>query len=192
MSTMTRNLGAVALMAALVMGAESPLRAQQGRGGGAEAATPTPAAATVPMKLTVTISRFEGEKKTASLPFVLWVNTGGQSSIQMGSDVPIPQSYTKDGVPSQSFSYRPVGTNINCHSATALADGLYRVSITVEDSQVFRMPASGAAQIGPGFQNFKASNSPILRDGQTVQFAVGTDKTSGEVIKLDVTLNVVK
>jgi type II secretory pathway component GspD/PulD (secretin) len=184
MSAMTRNLGAVALMAGLAMGAASPVRAQQGRGGAADAAT-------VPLKVTVTISRFEGEKKTASLPFVLWLNTGGQAIIQMGSEVPVPSTYTKDGVPSQTYSYRPVGTNINC-SAAALADGLYRLSITVEDSQVFRMPTSGVAQIGPGFQNFKAINSPMLRDGQQVQFAVATDKTSGEVIKLDVTLNVVK
>ena len=191
MSAMTRNLGGVALLAALLVGAVSPVRAQQGRGGGAEATAP--AAATVPLKVTVTISRFEGEKKTASLPFVLWLNTGGgQAILQMGSEVPVPSTYTKDGVPSQSYNYRPVGTNIPCSAAAALADGLYRLSIAVEDSQVFRMPTSGVAQIGPGFQNFKAINSPILRDGQTVQFAVATDKTSGEVIKLDVTLNVVK
>ena len=31
-----------------------------------------------------------------------------------------------------------------------------------------------------------------MRDGQTVQFAMATDKISGETVKVDVTLNVVK
>jgi hypothetical protein len=97
----------------------------------------------------------------------------------------------KEGVsvPTTSFTYRPVGTNITC-SATALGNGLYRLLLNVSDSQIFRQNTSGVA--GPVFQNFKTTNSPILRDGGTVQFAVGTDKTTSEVIKLDVTLNVVK
>jgi hypothetical protein len=49
----------------------------------------------VTLKLTVVILRFEGEKKIGSLPFVLMVIPGGErdgdgTSIQMGSDVPIP------------------------------------------------------------------------------------------------------
>ncbi len=184
MSAMTRNLGAAVLMVGLALGAASPVRAQQGRGGAAEAAS-------VPLKVTVAISRFEGEKKTASLPFVLWVNTGGQANIQMGSDVPVPQPVLTGNGNSMSYSRRSLGTNISCE-AEALADGLYRVTLTVQDTQLFRMPGGESAQLGPGFQNFRAQNSPILRDGQTVQFSVATDKTSGEVIKLDVTLNVVK
>ena len=81
-----------------------------------------------------------------------------------------------------------MGTHISC-SATSLGEGLYRLNLTVQDTQVFRQSANS---LGPVFQNFRSSNSPILRDGQTVQFAVATDKTSGEVIKLDVMLNLVK
>jgi type II secretory pathway component GspD/PulD (secretin) len=149
----------------------------------------------VPLKVTVSISRYEGEKRTASLPFVLWVNTGGQGSIQMGSDVPVPQASisVKDGVttPGQSYTYRSLGTNLSV-SAVALGDGLFKLNVVVQDSQVFRMPAAGGAQLGPVFQNFRSNNEPILRDGQSVQFAVATDKTTGEVIKIDVTLNLVK
>jgi hypothetical protein len=39
----------------------------------------------------------------------------------------------------------------------------------------------------PRYQSFTSSNRLILRDGQTVQYTAATDKTSGEVIKLDVT-----
>lgn len=184
MRVSTRIMAGLMLVIAFVMSGVGQVQAQQS---GKPAEAPP-----VPLKITVTIARFEGEKKTASLPFVLWVNTGDQASIQMGSDVPVPQATfaaTKEGAaPVTSFQYRTLGTNIAC-SATALGDGLYRLTLTVQDTQVFRQNPNA---VGPVFQNFKSTNSPILRDGGTVQFAVATDKTTGEVIKLDVTLNLVK
>jgi hypothetical protein len=173
------------MVSALVLNGAGRVQAQSGKPGDVPP---------VPLKVTVTVSRFEGEKKTASLPFVLWVNTGERSSVQMGSEVPVPQttfSSAKEGVsvPTTSYQYRSLGTNITC-SAAALGDGLYRLVLDVNDSQVFRQSTQGAP--GPVFQSFKSTNSPILRDGGTVQFAVATDKTSGEVIKLDVALSVVK
>ena len=190
MKVSTRLTAAMVMVTALVLSGARPLQAQQaGRGGAETTVTPVPA---IPLKVTVAISRYEGEKRTASLPFVLWVNTGGNANIQMGSDVPIPtRTNAGEGGPSTSFQYRSLGTNISC-SALAMGDGLYRLSVEVQDTQVFRMTGSGTTQIGPVYQNFRSTNSPILRDGQTVQFAVATDKTSGEVIKLDVTLNLVK
>jgi hypothetical protein len=185
MKASMRVTAAMVLVTALVLSGAGQVQARQA---GRPAEAPP-----IPLKVTVTISRFEGEKKTASLPFVLWVNTGDQATIQMGSDVPVPQATvgsTKEAISSATtYTYRPLGTFITC-SATALGDGLYRLSLNVNDSQVFRQTTAGA--VGPVFQNFKAMNSPILRDGGTVQFAVATDKTSGEVIKLDVTLNLVK
>jgi len=187
----TRHLCAAALVALVMVSGAGRIEAQQA---GAAAAVPAPAPPMVPLKVTVIISRYEGatDKKTATLPFVLWVNTGRDgSSIRMSSEVPVPSVVTKDGATTTSYTYRSLGTNIDC-SASALGDGLYRVSLSVEDSQVFR---SGTAQVDgtrAGTQNFRATNQPILRDGQTVQFAVATDKTTGELIKLDVMLNVVK
>jgi hypothetical protein len=147
----------------------------------------------IPLKVTVQISRFDGEKRTASLPFTLWVNTGGQGSIRMSSEVPVPTTTVQEGKAVSSYTYRPLGTNIDC-SANALDGGLFRLSMSVEDSQVFRAAGVQAQIEGlrPTFQTFRAQLQPILRDGQQVQFAVATDKTSGEVIKLDVTLNLVK
>ena len=186
MKVSMRLTAAMVLVTALVLSGAGQVQAQQ--------SGKAPEAPPVPLKVTVTVSRFEGEKKTASLPFVLWVNTGERSSVQMGSDVPVPQttfSAAKEGVsvPTTSYQYRSLGTNITC-SATALGDGLYRLLLEVNDSQVFRQSTQGTP--GPVFQSFRSTNSPILRDGQSVQFAVATDKTTGEVVKLDVTLNLVK
>lgn len=146
----------------------------------------------VPLKVTVTISRFEGEKKTSSLPYVLWVNTGRDgASVRMSSDVPIPTTVVAGGVTSASYTYRSLGTNIDC-SASVVSDGLYRISLGIEDSQLAR-PMGAQVDGRQGLiQSVRTQHQPLLRDGQTVQFAVATDKFSGEVIKLDVTLNVVK
>jgi hypothetical protein len=37
-----------------------------------------------------------------------------------------------------------------------------------------------------------AANNLVLRDGQTRQFTAATDRVTGEVVKVDVTLRVVK
>lgn len=185
-----RQMCAAGLMALVVVSGAGQIDAQQAPAGGAvDKATPP----MVPLKVTVTISRFEGEKKTASLPFVMWVNTGRDGGgIRMNSDVPIPSTTTSaTGEKSTSYSYRPLGTNIDC-SANAIGDGTYRLMLSVEDSQIFRGVATQPEGPRASFQTFRATNQPILRDGQTVQFAVATDKTTGEVVKLDVTLNVVK
>jgi len=197
MSAVTRNLSVAVLTVAVLMAGSGAAEARQRSGGGA-ADTAVP----VSLKVTVAILRFEGEKQTASLPFVLWVNAdGGPGSIQMGSEVPVPTTTMKDGVTTSSYNYRSLGTVISC-SARELTGGMYKLDLNIQDNQVFRITDSSRAQTDssrvqagggrPVFQSFRAQHQPILRDGQTVQFAVATDKTNGEVVKLEVTLNVVK
>ncbi len=182
MKVWTKIVSAVVLSAVMLTSGAATALAQQ-----TEKAPPPP---TVPLKVTVTVSRFQGEKKTASLPFVLWVNTGGVATIQMGSQVPVPSTVIQGGQVASSFTLKDIGTNITCQ-ASNLLEGLYKLEVSVQDSQVFRQ-VDGKTDSLPSFQSFRSTNSPMLRDGQTVQFAVATDKTSGEVIKLEVTLNVVK
>ena len=193
MSVVMKLVGATVVAVTMIAGGSVQARVDQpGAAQGSQTAEPP-----VPLKVTVTISRFDGDKKTSSLPYVLWVNTGREgSSIRMGGDVPVPTTVTSStGQTTPSYSYRSVGTNIDC-SASAIAGGLYRISLGVEDTQLARSPAGlqmGASSTAPvSYQRFRAQHQPILRDGQTVQFSVATDKTTGEVIKLDVTLNLVK
>ena len=44
----------------------------------------------------------------------------------------------------------------------------------------------------PLFRSFNVGLNPMLRDGQTIQTVATTDPVSGEVVKIDVTLDVVK
>jgi hypothetical protein len=53
-----------------------------------------------------------------------------------------------------------------------------------------KIPADGVR--GPWLQSFRSSQTLILKDCQTTQYTTATDKVSGEVVKIDVTLTVVK
>ena len=44
----------------------------------------------------------------------------------------------------------------------------------------------------PMFRSFNSSFQVLLRDGQTTQYTSATDPVSGEMTKIDVTLNVLK
>ena len=149
----------------------------------------SPQRAQIPLKVTVVISRYSGEKKTASLPFTLTVNTNDDRTLlRMGAEVPIPTGSTQ-----AAYSYRSVGTNIDC-AANTRDDGRYRLLLTITDSQIFSDPKPGAGVIQsvPSFQSFTSTTALVLSDGQSTQFTTATDKVSGEVVRVDVTLNVVK
>jgi hypothetical protein len=94
-----------------------------------------------------------------------------------------------------SFQYKNVGTNIDC-SATDLGDGRFQLRLSVENSSAFASPQGAATSSelsgAPLFRSFSASVDPVMRDGQTLQTVASTDPVSGEVVKIDVTLNVVK
>src|SRR6185295_3433299 len=54
----------------------------------------------VPLRVLITIVRFEGEKKTSSLPFTLMVNAEqpGRTRLRMGIEVPVRTGpFDKDG-----------------------------------------------------------------------------------------------
>jgi hypothetical protein len=191
-----RMLSACALILALAAIPAAPATAQVAQSG------------QVTLKVAVVITRLNGEKKTGSLPFLLMVvpsmtlngPDGDRTSLQTGSEVPVPQTVfgppATGGAASQpqtSYSYRSVGTNIT-GAARIVADGQFNVGLTVTDSQIMTdLPDTSAMTKGlPRFQSFTSTTRLLLRDGQSVQYTAATDKVSGDVIKLDVTMNVIK
>jgi hypothetical protein len=164
------------------------------------AAAPRPALAQerplVPLKVDLVVSRNAGEKKVSSLPYTLWVTANTErSSLRMGVQVPVPSTRVagKDDPPPPAFSYRNVGTNIDC-SARSIADGRFNVQITLNDSavQFDGKESRGTAQGLPSFREFSSSFTLLLRDGQTATYTSATDPVSGETLKVDVTLAVLK
>jgi hypothetical protein len=153
------------------------------------ASTPKPL---IPLKVTVVISRWQGEKKTASLPFTLSVNSDDAhgTSLRMSEEVPVPQgAMSAPNVPVASYTYRSVGTNIDA-SAAALDDNRFSLTLAIQDSQIFSDAAKSPGL--PSFQSFSSTMRLIARDGQTTQYTTATDKISGEVVKVEVTLNVIR
>jgi len=155
----------------------------------------------VPLEIEIVISRFQGDKKISSVPYLMAVNAeGGESKLRMGTDVPVyntaftPVAATKDAPqPLRSYNYRSVGTTITS-SARSAPENRFELNLAVEDSSVY----TGTEKTVPGgegmpvFRSFNSSNTLLLRDGQTRQYTAAVDRVSGEVVKLDVTLRVVK
>jgi hypothetical protein len=173
---------------------------------------PAPGAPMVPLDVQVVISRYQGDKQVSRHPYSLAVtaNARNESSLNMGNDVPIPSTtFTpitsvkppQGGAapemprPLTSMSYRSVGTAISCRASSRDA-GQFEVMISVDDTSVLSSdqastPNNMAASM-PVFRSFKARNTLLLQNGQTRQYTAASDRVSGEVVRVEVTLKVVK
>jgi hypothetical protein len=154
-----------------------------------------------PLRIQVTISRFEGEKKVATLPYSLMVNAGDRENrvaLRMGVAVPIT-TMGKDG---PTVTVHDIGTNMDC-SATPADGGRFRVNLAVNYSAVYEsdprhlqaVAQTGAAKPGettPLVRSFTSSFSLLLRNGETGQSIAATDPVTGEVMRIDVSLTVLK
>ena len=156
----------------------------------------------VPLRIQLVVSRYSGEKKVSSIPYTLSVVANDQkTSLRMGVDVPVPTTVftgAKDNAstPIASYNYRPVGTNIDC-TATTLEPGLFKLDLAVSDTSVFLAEKTATspspAMTGvPAFRSFTSTFTVLLRDGQTARHTAATDPVSGEVLRIDVSLNVLK
>lgn len=153
-----------------------------------------------PVQVKIVFSEFEGERKVKSLPYTLLVREPrGESSwskIRMGSRVPVLTG-TSPNMPAQ-WQYIDVGTNIDCRASQA-PDGRYRLSLMMERSW-----AEGEAQSSEGkssntegfhqpvIRQFRSDSEVIIHAGQTLETNFATDPVSGKVIKIEVTLEVLK
>jgi hypothetical protein len=160
----------------------------------------------------VVIARYQNEKKIASMPYTLAVNAYSvppfpprPAQLKMGSSVPImsipekPASETAvagaTAPPPRGFSYQHIGTQIDC-SAIPAGDGRFELNVSIEDSSIYvdNQAVKGVATGNepPILRSFRSRNDLILRDGQSIQFTAATDRINGEVIRIDITLNVLK
>jgi hypothetical protein len=186
-------LGSVALAGSVSLRAQDPAK--------------PPIKPSIPLKVDVVISRFQADKKVGSAPFTLWVNAGDPRarqnyvSIRMGMDVPVgTRSETRQ--PSNSSTtttvqgpeYRGVGTQIDC-MALLTDDNRFSVEIRVSDTSIY----TGGDERAPlklvdplAFRSFTMNNTLTVRAGQTMEYSTATDRITGEVVKVEVTVNVVK
>lgn len=148
------------------------------------------------VKVQIVISRYEqtpsGEKKTSSLPFTLLATANGdKASVRTGSQVPILSGTQGSG----NFQFIDVGSNIDCNVRTA-ANGRFNIILVLQDRSLLEKPAalgSGATVVNqPVIRNFQYNNAILLKDGESKQFVAASDKGSGDIVKVDVTIFVEK
>jgi hypothetical protein len=155
-----------------------------------------PAAATA-LKVQVVLSRYDGDRKLASMPYTLLVNAGERDNrvtLRMGVALPV----TGVGANGPTITMQDIGTNMDC-TATPADGGRFRISLAVNHSSVYEndqkhlqaaVPRPGdAAQL---IRSFTSSFFVLLHDRETAQSIAATDPVTGEVMKIDVTLTVVK
>ena len=154
------------------------------------------------VRVQITFTEYDGEKKIKSLPYALLLQARNDvpgTKIRMGSRVPV---YT--GGEHGSMQYLDVGTNIDCR-ASVTQDSRYRLSMSLERSWVegdvfvpVQKPAGSTNDPAVGqfaqpiIRQFRSENNVTMRDGQTIETNFATDPVSGKVIKLEVSINVAK
>jgi hypothetical protein len=156
----------------------------------------------VSLKIRVVFTEFDGDKKVKSMPYstLLTAGTGGVefAKIRIGNRVPL---YTGK---ENGLQYIDVGTNLDFR-ADRLDAAKFGVRVSVERSWVYgdvMIPVEKAvdAQMGgssgqfkePVIGQYKTDVNLILQDGQTVESTVATDPLSGRLMKIELTLTVVK
>lgn len=148
-----------------------------------------------PLKLQVVMTRYDGEKKVSSLPYSVLLNAAEPNGkpvlkqFMMGVQVPVTVM-VRDA---PTVAFKDAGSKIMC-TATSLGGGRYRLQLEIEQSGVLdpsrRTPDSGVG--GPVLRTFRDAVDIVMRDGQTTQTSSAADPVTGEVLKVDVTLTVVK
>ena len=160
----------------------------------------------VPLSVDVTVTRYQGEKKISSMPYMLAVNANklgqaGPALLRMGAKVPVPSvaaptanaSGAAGTTPPASFNYQDIGTNIDC--TAKIVDEGFELRMSVSDTSVYtNIQDKATPTVGniPVFRSYQSTNTLVLKDGQSREFTAATDRVSGEVIRIAVTLRVVK
>jgi hypothetical protein len=182
----------VALVAIVVMLGTAAAAGQDQTSQPTPQAAPKPAPVTPPKpaaptaRLQVVLSRFNGDKRIANQPYVLVTVANGRPKVlRIGAEVPVAFGTGAKDNP----SYKSIGTNIVAE-VTLQDDGRFLVGVNVESSSLY---PDDQNQVGrPAFRNYRLDGMAYLKDGQSAEIATATDSLTGEVIKMEVTLAVVK
>jgi hypothetical protein len=178
-------------------------------------------AETPQLKVQITISRSKAGAETTSLPFELMVPADGRAdtTLNVGVDVPVPSGeggsyrYRRVGnnitCGSAVYTNGMISLNLNVEDSSihmdAPAGGAEHGAMTVAGGHVsVESTPAGHVDIvqadrvtlgqthGPVFRSFQTTTTLSMREGETVQFTLATDKQTGETLKVSVTASRVR
>lgn len=160
---------------------------------------------TTPVKVQITFTEYDGEKKIKSLPYVMYMNPlkandmRGSNWVRFRIGTRIPIYIGKNEV-----QYQDIGTNVDARSALH-SDGRLVLEATLErswvDGQVsIPVTKADAAAVettnvqfqDPVIRTFRSNLDLNLREGQTIESNVATDPSSGKVTKVEISFTTVK
>lgn len=168
---------------------------------------PKAEAPTTPVKVTIVFTEYEGDKKTKSLPYTVYINAPDAAELKpqsvklrVGNRVPV---YT--GGSTGNMTYLDVGTNIDARAAHT-PEGHFLLYLNLERSWVegdvlvpvqkppeTTVPDPHAGSFHePIIRNFRSELDLKLHEGQTLETTMATDPVTGKVMKVDVTLSSIK
>jgi hypothetical protein len=135
----------------------------------------------VPLRLQVVFNRYLAEKTMSSHAYALMVETGGEvATLKAGLQVPI----LRDGI---TVNFKDAATTIQC-AAEDLSNGRFKLSLELDQTA----PTETRTPNAPVLHTFGWIGSLTLRDGQAVQYLSSSDPVTGETLKVEVTLAVVR
>ena len=167
---------------------------------------PKAEAQTTPVKALIVFTEYDGDKKIKSLPYTLYINAPDATEqhpawarLRIGSRVPV---YTSAN--SENMTYIDVGTNIDAHAAHT-GDGRFLLYLNLErswvegDVAVPKVKSDSAQPDGPAshfwkpvIRQFKSELDLKVREGQVLESTMATDPFSGKLLKVEVSVSVVK
>lgn len=140
------------------------------------------------LRLDFLLTEYNGQQKISSMPYTMYVEAALHRSQ--------PGHLRMDLiVPGRSNNYE-VGTDIDC-SATTSGDNSYNLDLTVRRSSIYSPGEqatetshdAGAASVT---RRFSTDFTVEMHDGQTAEGPAATDPFNGNVLKISVTLHVIK
>lgn len=195
----------IQLVSLLLIGSLAPFGRAQDKPKAEE--KPKSEAQTTPAKALIVFTEYDGDKKVKSLPYTLYINApdapelkpGTWARLRIGSRVPV---YT--GGNTGNMTYIDVGTNIDARAAHT-GDGHFLLYLNLErswvegDVAVPMMKSDSSQPDGsaghfrePVIRQFKSELDLKVREGQVLESTMATDPLSGKVLKVEVSVSVVK
>jgi hypothetical protein len=145
-------------------------------------------------RLQIVVAHYDGDRRVSSVPNTIVGSMGTTVTVSSGLQVPVVNSAAGTGV--SNFTFKQIGFNATV-VVRPLEDGRFSLSqFTVEESSVLPDKAAGASPVSvngvPVFSDYIVTTALNMSDGETIQLATAASPLTGQVTKIDVTLNVLK
>jgi hypothetical protein len=146
------------------------------------------------VRLEVVMTRSQGDTVIARLPYTLLLSAGGSGARVYGG-IQLPILVRHEG--SNTMMFKNAGGNVFART-WALEGGRFKVDLTTEYGGVYPTNGESATEepdvspAAPVLRSFSSNATITLGDGQSTVFSDSADPITGETVKTEVTLHVVK